>query len=145
MPFIERNIVYDDCMVVALHNAAVAVGKKSEYHKLMDVSTKKGWYVRHVSFKCKHLDDAFKHLKVKANLVQGAVKTKELFKSIVEQNKVYLFFRPSEYGIAGHAMVAIKGEKGVKVLNPYLTGKGWRSMSKEIRSGKSYYIIEIQR
>lgn len=146
MNFLNTNVKYDDCMIVALYNAAAALGRQTTYDKIRKWSIRKKWYAYGEAFQCIYLDDAFGYLKLNAKLLPENVSTKELFKAVKDENKILIFFRPSAYGgIPGHAMVAIKGEIGVKVINPYIEDRGWRGMSEEIKSGVKHFVIEVSR
>lgn len=143
MRFIGSNISYDDCMIVALYNAATAVGINTSYHKIITKSKKMGWYKPGRAFRCADLDAAFAWLKIEGRRINK--NTRDIFKDITKKKKTYLFFRPSDLDCPGHAMVAVKSENGVKVHNSYIFGRGWKSMSREIKSGKQHIAIEIKR
>lgn len=144
MRFIGKNIKYDDCVLVALYNAAIAAGVNTTYYKIRKLSISKGWYAPGSSFECKYLDKAFAYLKIKGSLL-SKVEPNKIFDSVINENKIYIFFRPSEWCLPGHAMVAVKGSKGVKVINPYICDTGWKSMSREIKNGHEHFAIEVTR
>lgn len=146
MRFLSTNVNFDDCMVVAIYNALIAIGKDVNYEEVLNLCLKKQWYVPGKSFQCKYLEDAFSAFDLKCKLVTDYKKTKKIFKSVVNHNKVYLFFRPHEWShIPGHGMVASKGNKGVHLFNPFHEGTGWKTLCKEIHSGYFYLAIEIMR
>lgn len=144
MEFIETNIAHDDCVVVAIVNAALGIGKITTYDEVLKLSLKKGWYEFGRGFLCDHLEEAFKTFNLKARLVNGEANIKQIFRDIVDQKKVYVFLCESSHGDhRGHAMAAVKGKKGVKVWNPYYIDEGWKSLSKSIKSGEKYYAVEV--
>lgn len=146
MRMIGSNVQYDDCMVVALYNAMVAVGKKAKYNKIYRASLDKGWYVPGQGFRCDRLDEAFSHFGLKAEITRPEdVRAKKIYNSVVEKKEVYIFFRPSTCGLPGHAMVATKGHYGVNVINPYLSDLGWEAVSYEIGCGIEHFAIKISR
>lgn len=146
MKYLGSNINHDDCVIIALFNVSKAYGKKNTYSKIYDLALSRGWYEPGKGFYCKYLDDAFAALNLKARLLPDNACLKKIFKNVVKKKKVYVFFRPSDWAeIPGHAMVAIKGERGVKVHNAYDSGAGWRTLAKSIKNGKKHFMIEITR
>jgi hypothetical protein len=144
MEFVGNNHKRDDCMIVALHNACLGAGRKSTYKKVYDLSIKRGWYKEGQGFLCKFLDEAFDALKLSGNVVEICPKT--IWRSCFNENKVYLFIRPSTYEMfPGHAMVAVKGEKGVAIHNPYDYKTGWRTLQRAIEKGDKYVAIEVSK
>lgn len=145
MKLIGENIRYDDCMVVALYNACIAMGSNLVYQDVLDVCLSKGWYRPGAYFECKHIDEALAYFGLKGKLVNYP--TKELFKKITQDSMVYFFFRPYPFYdyIPGHAFVAVKGDKGVHLANPYHEAHGWKTMSKEIKSGVKHFVIELEK
>lgn len=145
MEFVGQNHKFDDCMIVALHNACLAVGLKSTYQNLYDLSLNRGWYVPGQGFLIKFLDEAFDTLKLEAEVVEFEAKT--VWYGCFDHKKVYLFIRSSDYEgrFPGHAMVAAKGKVGVKIHNPYDPGTGWQSVQLEIRKGKKHVVLEVRK
>lgn len=143
--FIGRNNTIDDCMIVALHNACVAAKRRSSYKMVYDLSVKNGWYSPGKGFMTEHLDAAFQALKLSAKVVEWDAR--KIWRSARNKNKVYLFIRPSDYEnyFPGHAMVAARGDVGVKIHNPYHGQKtGWRTVQEEIeKKGKKHFVIEV--
>lgn len=145
MEYLDSNITYDDCVIVALFNAAKAAGKNVTYDSIYVLALKSGWYKPGSGFMCDNLDAAFDALKLKARLLSNPC-TRKIFRNIREDKKIYMFFKPSDWSeLPGHAMVAAKGEHGVKVYNSYYEGTGWKTLSKLLRQGEKHYAIEITR
>lgn len=146
MRFISDNVDYDDCVVVAIYNALIAIGSTLVYTEVLDTCRAKGWYSPGDAFQCGFLEDAFAHFGLKANLLKD-VNTKQIYRDITTENKIYFFFRPfppAPY-MPGHAFVAVKGEKGVKLVNPFWQANGWRTASKEMKKGVQHFAIELEK
>lgn len=145
MEFIGSNRKTDDCMIVALHNAAVAAGIKCTYEKVMKLALKKKWYKPGQGFKCDYLDKAMEALGLNGKLLPDT-STKKVYSSVVNKNKIYMFFCPNDWGMPGHAMVATKGSIGVVLHNSVWSESGWRTFSRAINSGYlKVYTIEVTR
>lgn len=142
--YIGYNIADDDCMIVALFNVSRAYGKKTTYLEILNLALNKGWYVRGKGFKCKYLDEALTALKLKAKLLSDDTCLRGVFKSVISNNKVYMFCRQSDWDdIPGHVMVATKGKRGVRVHNAFLEHTGWKTLARSINSGKKHFMIEV--
>lgn len=147
MEFIGRNRYDDDCMIVAIHNALIAAGKPSTYERVKNICVRHGWYRKGKGFQCKFLGEAFKRFGVEIKPVPEDMTTKEYFRNVVENNKSYFIVSGARYEDSlGHAMVATKGEIGVKIVNSLWYGRGWKTISKDINLGfLKIYAVEIER
>lgn len=146
MNFIGNNVEYDDCVVVAIYNALIAIGYKFTYDEVLATCRFEGWYSPGDCFQCVFLEKAFAHFGIKAKLL-NVLNTKQIYLDITKENKVYFFFRPfapAPY-MPGHAFVALKGEKGVKLVNPFWEANGWQTASNEMKKGVQHFAIELEK
>lgn len=133
MDLIADNLTMTDCVIVATHNALALAGKPRSYKGIKSFCTKKGWYEEGRGFHNVFLNDLFKHYKLNCVPVKPGTTAKCLAKKVRTGTSYFLLVEPI-YGGTGHAMVATKGVKGVKIINsnspPY---GGWRTLCKDIK------------
>lgn len=130
MDYIYCNIEIHDCTVVAIYNAIVASGMKAEYWDVRELCIKNGWYDPNRGFYTALIPTALKFFKLKSRKI-NQIETKKLSQK-VKNGKNLLFVCKTEYA-TGHSFVAIKGTKGVVIVNPFQTGTGWKTMCKDLK------------
>jgi hypothetical protein len=132
MELICDNQDANDCMIVAAYNALVLAGKEADYKKIELLCLSRGWYNPDTGFTSTYVDDLLSELGVGKEAPEGT--TTADIRNNVKNGASYLILCKDIVFGGGHAVVAVKGKKGVKIINPnHDYCKGWRSLCKFIR------------
>ena len=135
MKLIFKNKEKKDCVIVAAYNALKAIKKRPNYKNMRSISLGLGWYNPKVGFLTRDIERFFIKFNVPFKEVPKGSTTKTVSAKIKEGVPHILFCRFANKK-TGHAMLAIKGKTGVKVINAGKRLKGWRTISKLLKEKK---------
>lgn len=126
MDFLENQVEFTDCLLLAVYNASVAVGNEFTYSQIKKYAVRKKWYKFGVGISTEHLPALGKRFRVSFKLIDAKEPLHMICKKALRGIPVMVLIPPIDLP-AGHGMIAVKGNKGVRLLGPYFgPGTGWR-------------------
>jgi hypothetical protein len=134
MELIASNLEDNDCMIVAAYNALILAGREADYKTIQFLCLANGWYNPEGGFSSQFVDDLFDRLNIAKEVPEGT--TTADIRENVKAGIPYVILCKDLHKGGGHAMVAVKGEKGVKIVNPDHFFKGWRTICKLLKRGR---------
>lgn len=133
MDLITDNLEDNDCMIVAAYNALILAGKRADYKRIEFLALANGWFHPETGFSSIYVDDLLSGFKI-AKEVPPDTTTIDIREN-VKNGVPYIILCKSLTKGTGHAMIAVKGKKGVKIINPNKEFKGWRTICKRLKYG----------
>lgn len=140
---IQNNITIADCMIVAIHNAVALAGLDWNYDHIKNACIEKGWYIEDHGFNNSLLKDAFAFFGIQCTDPTEVVQAYKITKK-VKSGKQFILIADPGFRVPSHAMLAVRGRKGVKLINGFENNCGWKKLIKEFKKNESFKIFAIE-
>ena len=127
--------VGEDCAIVAAYELSVAINKPKTYDQVRRIAIKRGWWTPNNGFNTKYTCEFFKAIGANGDIVEAGTPTKVLREKVKSGKPIVLIVERSDMPMS-HAVLGVKGTKGVRLINADPEYPGWKSVCKAMKKGK---------